>query len=75
MFKPREKQSTFFDATYICEKLIPKDSFYRKFREIVWPIIDDEQFATLRSQTESGRDNSLLSLDIVLSLCQYIALK
>jgi IS5 family transposase len=48
MFKPREKQSTFSDATYICEKLIPQDSFYRKFREIVsGPIIKDDEFAPM----------------------------
>jgi hypothetical protein len=39
MFKPRDKQTTFFDATYFCEKLIPQDSFYRKFRGFVWPNI------------------------------------
>jgi hypothetical protein len=35
MFKLREKRSTFFDAAYICEKLIPGDSLYRKFRKII----------------------------------------
>lgn len=43
MFKPREKQTTFYDASYICDKLIPKDKFCRKFREIVWPVIKDEE--------------------------------
>jgi hypothetical protein len=47
MFKPRDKQTSFFEATYFCEKLVPVDSFYRKFRELVWPIIEDEQFAAM----------------------------
>jgi transposase len=47
MFKPRDQQTTFFDATYFCEKLIPQDSFYRKFRELVWPIIEDDQFKSM----------------------------
>jgi hypothetical protein len=46
MFKPRDKQTTFFDATYFCEKLIPEDSFYRKFPEIVWPIIDADSLTS-----------------------------
>ncbi|MHB8123840.1 MAG: hypothetical protein ACYDG4_17080 [Desulfuromonadaceae bacterium] len=39
MFKPRDKQTSFFDATYFCEKLIPADSFYRKFREMQMNIL------------------------------------
>jgi len=47
MLKPRQKQSTFFDTSYICKKLIPEDSFYRRFRELVWPLIDDKDFASM----------------------------
>ena len=70
MFKPREKQSTFFDATYICEKLIPEDSFYRKFRETVWPIIDDEQFATLYCK-DNGRPSISPALLAVATILQF----
>lgn len=44
LIRPREKQGSFYDADYICEQLIPKDSFYRKFRDIVCPLIKDEDF-------------------------------
>jgi len=44
MFIPRSKQTGFFDVDVLCERLIPQDSFYRKFREVVWPLIDDQQF-------------------------------
>jgi len=47
MLKPRGKQSSFYDADYICEQLISEDSFYRKFREVIWPLINDEQFEAL----------------------------
>jgi hypothetical protein len=30
MLKPRTGQGSFLDADYICEQLIPPDSFYRK---------------------------------------------
>ncbi len=58
MFKPRDKQSSFFDAAYFCEKLIPNDSFCRKFREIVWPIIDYGQSAPMYCQ-----DNGLTAIN------------
>jgi len=47
MLKPRDRQIGFYDADYVCEQLIPSDSFYRKFREIVEPLIEDEHFETM----------------------------
>jgi len=47
MLKKTDKQKSFFDTDYICEELIPADNFYRKFREIVWPLITDEMFADM----------------------------
>jgi len=70
MFRPCEKQSTFFDATYICEKLIPKDSFYRKFREIVWPIVDDDQFATMYCM-DNGRPSISPALLAMATILQF----
>jgi hypothetical protein len=29
MPKSKENQGSFYDADYVCEQLIPKDSFYR----------------------------------------------
>jgi hypothetical protein len=54
MFIPRSKQTDFFDAEALCERLIPKDSFYRKFRENVWPLLDDEQFESMYCK-DNGR--------------------
>jgi len=44
MLRPRDRQRSFYDADSVCERLIPQDSFYRKFKDIVWPLIEDEQF-------------------------------
>ena len=40
-------QSSFLDADYLCDQLIPQDSFYRKFRDHVWPIIKDKHFESM----------------------------
>jgi hypothetical protein len=37
-----EHQASFFDVDFLCESLIPPDSYYRKFRELVWPLLKDE---------------------------------
>jgi len=47
MLKPRDSQGSFLDTEYICEDLIPEDSFYRKFREVVWPLVTDEMFVDI----------------------------
>jgi transposase len=44
MIRKSNKQSSFIDADYICERLVPQDSFYRKFKELVTPLIKDEDF-------------------------------
>jgi hypothetical protein len=54
MLKPQTAQGSFYDAEYICEQLIPRDSFYRKFREIVWPLLDDEHFDSMYCK-DNGR--------------------
>lgn len=47
MFKSQVKQTSFYDANYVCERLISKDSFYRKFKEVVSPLIDNKQFESM----------------------------
>lgn len=47
MLKTREKEASIYDIDPICDKLIPPDSFYRKFREVVWPLIHEEDFASI----------------------------
>ena len=49
-----EHQASFFDVEFLCESLIPPDSYYRKFRELVWPLLTDEDFAALYCQ-DNGR--------------------
>lgn len=39
-----EKQASFLDTDYLCDQLISQDSFYRKFRDHVWPVIKDKHF-------------------------------
>jgi len=46
MLKIGDKNSS-CDTDSICEQLIPADSFYRKFREVVRPLISDEQFQAM----------------------------
>jgi transposase len=41
------QQGSFFDPEYVCERLIPEDSFYRKFREKVRPLIRDDMFQSM----------------------------
>jgi len=41
------QQGSFFDPEYVCEQLIPSDSFYRRFREKVRPLIRDDMFQSM----------------------------
>ena len=54
MLRKSDKQSSFIDADYICERLVPQDSFYRKFKEIVTPLIKDEDFDSMYCK-DNGR--------------------
>lgn len=47
MIGKRIKQGSFLDTDYLCERLVPKDSFYRRFRELVSPLISDDLFSDL----------------------------
>lgn len=49
-----QRQGSFFDTEYICEELIPADSYYRKFKEIVSPLMDELNFETMYCQ-DNGR--------------------
>ena len=54
MLKTSERQGSFYDTEYIYEGLIPSDSFYRKFREEVWPLIKDGDFEKRVPDTRSN---------------------
>ena len=47
MLNTPETQGSFFDAAYICEQLIPPDSFYRKFKALADPLIQDKDFESM----------------------------
>ena len=68
MLKTHDLQGTFYDVNFVCEDLIPVDSFYRKFREIVGPLIKDEDFESMYCK-DNGRPPirpSLLAMAMIL---------
>ena len=75
MFKSRGKQAGFYDSDYVCGALIPQDSFYRKFREIIHPMIKDEQFEAMYC-ADNGRppiSPSLLAMATVLQFYRNLS--
>jgi transposase len=60
----------FYDADYVCEELIPSDSFYRKFREIVEPLIEDEHFETMYCE-DNGRPAISPALLAMATILQF----
>jgi len=70
MFIPSFMEQSLFDSAYVCERLIPKDSFYRKFREIVWPLIDDEQFESMYCK-DNGRPPLSPALLAMATILQF----
>jgi len=70
VLKPRDRQVGFYDADYVCEQLIPPDSFYRKFREIVEPLIEDEQFETMYCE-DNGRPAISPALLAMATILQF----
>ena len=70
MLKPHDMQGSFYDADFICEQLIPHDSFYRKFREIVWPLVDDEHFDSLYCK-DNGRPPISPALLALVTILQF----
>jgi transposase len=68
MLKTPQRQGSFYDVEYICDELIPEDSFYRKFRQIVWPLIKNKDFESMYCQ-DNGRPPirpSLLAMAMIL---------
>ena len=54
MIRQRDKQMSFADTDYICERLVPKEDFYRKFKEIVTPLFLDSDFEDMYCK-DNGR--------------------
>lgn len=70
MLQPQSRQGSFYDADYICEELIPQDSFFRKFRETVWPLIKDDHFKEMYCN-ENGRPPIPPSLLAMATILQF----
>lgn len=70
MLKPDDRQGSFYDPEYLCEQLIPKDSFYRKFRELVWPLVKDEDFDSMYCK-DNGRPPISPSLLAMATILQF----
>jgi transposase len=64
------QQGSFFDPEYVCEQLIPADSFYRQFRQRVRPLIKDEMFAEMYS-LDNGRPPIAPSLLAMATIIQF----
>jgi transposase len=70
LIRPREKQGSFHDTDYVCDQLIPPDSFYRKFREVVWPLIKDEDFEEMYC-VDNGRPPISPALLAMATILQF----
>lgn len=70
MLKSPERQGSFYDVEYICEELIPPESFYRKFKEVVWPLMDELDFETMYCQ-DNGRPPISPKLLAMVLLLQF----
>lgn len=75
MLTSRDCQRSFYDTDSVCEQLIPEDSFYHKFREIVAPLIDDSIFESMYC-VDNGRppiSPSLLAMACVLQFYRNLS--
>lgn len=70
MLKSREVQESFYDADHICEYLIPDDSFYRKFRNTIAPLIKDEHFDSMYCKN-NGRPSISPALLAMATILQF----
>lgn len=63
-----DRNGSFYDADQVCDRLVPPDSFYRRFRELVVPLIKDDQFESMYCK-DNGRPcipPSLLALATII---------
>lgn len=51
MLKSKSAQRSFLDTDHLADFLLPPDSFYRRFRELVWPLIQDKDFEPYTAST------------------------
>jgi len=75
MLKPRSPQHSFLDTDQLAASLLPPDSFYRQFRELVWPLIQDEDFESLYC-LDNGRpaiSPKLLAMTLILQFHENLS--
>jgi len=75
MLPSTDRQGSFYDVDYLCDGLIPPDSYYRKFRELVWPLIQDDDFAAMYCE-DNGRPPiapRLLAMALLLQFHQDLS--
>lgn len=75
MLRPRSPQASFLDTEQLAASLLPPDSFYRKFRELVWPLIQDQDFASLYC-ADNGRpaiSPKLLAMALILQFHENLS--
>ena len=70
MLRFRDKQVSFIDAGHICDSLIPQDNFYRKFKEIIWPLVQDQSFEEMYT-LDNGRPAIPPSLLAMATILQF----
>ena len=47
MLDARPRQPSFFDTDQICKPLFPSESFWHQFRDLIYPLINDEDYACM----------------------------
>ena len=70
-----EHQASFFDVEFLCESLIPPESYYRQFRALVWPLLKDEDFSSMYCE-DNGRPPippRLLAMTLLLQFHQDLS--
>ncbi len=70
MLKVQDNQMDFNDTDYLCSRLIPEDSFYHKFRDIVSPLIQDKAFSKMYV-LDNGRPAIPPSLLAMATILQF----
>lgn len=54
MLRSKQEQISFMSSDFAIEHLIPEGDYYRLFREKVWPLFNDEEFAHIYTE-KTGR--------------------
>ena len=67
MLDARSRQPSFFDTDQICKPHFPPESFWHRFREFIYPLINDEDYACMYCP-DRGRPPKSTSNDYIVLL-------